>query len=429
MSIASILNNIENGRFDEQIMHLYVCDQQEVLAKRERIANVVRCFSTRFGGEYDPRIFSAPGRTELGGNHTDHQRGRVVAASVSLDALCAAAPSGDNTVCIISEGYAPTEFEIGQGTAEKKGVHTEALVRGIIDCFIAKGYNIGGFNIYSVSDVPGGSGLSSSAAFAILIGTVINNLFCDGKEEAMTIARMGQTAENEYCGKMSGLLDQAACACGGVVAIDFAIEGQPEVKRLDVDFGKYGYTLCVVNTGGSHAGLDDLYSSIPLEMRSVARALGGTVLSEVSSEDFYANLVRLRESVGDRAVMRAMHYFDETERAREQSEALEAGDFARYLELVEASGSSSLLNLQNVCVPTKPEEQSVALGISLAKRMLDQCGGVCRVHGGGFAGTMQAYVPTERAEEFRALMDGVFGEGACVMVRVRPCGGAEFVAQ
>ena len=368
-------------------------------------------------------ICSAPGRTEIGGNHTDHQRGKVLTGSVDLDALACAAKNESSTVRIYSEGYGMSELDISdlQPKEEEKNT-TKGIIRGMIAAVSEKGYKVGGFDAYVTSDVPGGSGLSSSACFEVLLGVLINELFCSREIPSEEIAKMGKYAENVYFGKPSGLLDQMGCAMGGIVAIDFKNESAPEIRRVDFDFSNTGYALCIIDTGADHAGLTDEYAAVTEEMKSVARALGKEVLGEVDAKEFYAKLPQLRKTVGDRALMRAIHYFTDNQRVDEMVKTLENDDFESFIKLVNSSGHSSFMFLQNVDTYKNPMQQPVALAIAMAGYYLKNRG-ARRVHGGGFAGTIQAYVPIDSLDEFKIGMDSVFGEGSCRVTYIRPVGG------
>ena len=380
-------------------------------------------FAAAFGRQ-PQRWFSAPGRTEIGGNHTDHQRGRVLAAAVDLDTRAAVACGGDE-IRVLSKGYplctvslkdlAPKPEEVGT---------TAALIRGVAAGFANLGCRLEGFDAYVTSTVLPGSGLSSSAAFEVLMGTVINALFFEGRATAEQIAAIGQYAENVYFGKPCGLMDQMASAVGGLVAIDFADPEKPEVRPVDYDFAACGHALCILDSGADHADLTAEYGAIPAEMGAIAGFFGKEVLSQVEEGAFFAAIPQLRRACGDRAVLRALHFFGETRRAKTQAEALERGDFPGFLELVKESGRSSWLYLQNVTVPGAAD-QSLALTLAVCQDALEGRG-ACRVHGGGFAGTVQAFVPLEILDAFRARMESVLGEGRCHVLNIRPQGGAEW---
>lgn len=367
-------------------------------------------------------IFSAPGRTELSGNHTDHQLGKVLAGAVDLDTVAAVALNGENTIRVLSEGYPLCEIALDELSVrpEETG-STAALIRGTAAGIAARGFSIPGFNAYVTSRVLAGSGLSSSAAFEVLLGTVINRLSA-ADLDALQIAQLGQYAENVYFGKPCGLLDQAASSLGGVITIDFADEQSPQVERLDLDLAGFGYALCIVDSGADHADLTDEYAAIPGELRRINAHFGKTHLREVPEEAFYAALPELRREAGDRAVLRAVHIYEENRRVTEQVAALRRGDFDRFLELVKASGRSSWMYLQNVIPAGCKEHQDLAVSLALAEKLLNGRG-ACRVHGGGFAGTIQAFVPLDMLDHFRSGMDAVLGEGSCHILSIRSAGG------
>jgi galactokinase len=380
------------------------------------------------------RLFSAPGRTELGGNHTDHNQGRVLAASIQLDSVALVAPRRDKKVFYHSTGYPDVELDLGELSPQpdEEGT-TEALVRGIAAEFAARGVEVGGFSANGDSTVLPGSGLSSSAALEVLMAKVFDCLYGRGKLPPLELAKMGQKAENDYFGKPCGLMDQCACASGGAVAIDFASPAAPRLRGIDFNLEAAGYALCVVNTRGSHADLTPDYAAIPGEMRGAAAFFGKTVLRELELETVLARIGELRQAVGDRAVLRSLHFFDENKRVEAMGEALTAlasaggkkqEALARYLSLVNESGDSSWELLQNIYSPRDPAVQGLSLALALTRRFL-RGSGACRVHGGGFAGTIQTYVPREALEGYRKEMDRVFGEGAVCPLRIRALGAVE----
>jgi len=383
-------------------------------------------FQNAFGA-LPARYFSAPGRTEISGNHTDHQRGCVLAAAVDLHTRAAVRPNGGQTVRVQSRDYPLAEImltDLSPVEAEKNT--TAALIRGVAARFAQLGCPVGGFDAYIESSVLPGSGLSSSAAFEVLLGTVINHLFFDGKATQPEIAQIGQYAENVYFGKPCGLMDQMASAVGGMVHIDFGDKENPVITPLEFDFSQTGYALCIIDSGADHADLTEEYAAIPAEMQAVSRFFDKEVLREVAEEEFYVNLPAVRERCGDRAVLRAMHIFGENRRVTQQTEALQAGDFGEFLRLVNESGKSSWLYLQNVLPTGATENQAVAVTLALCEKYLAGRG-ACRVHGGGFAGTVQAYVPRELVEDFRENMEKTLGKGACHILSICPLGGVEAV--
>ena len=378
-------------------------------------------------GEKPLYAFSAPGRTEVGGNHTDHNFGRVLAAGVSLDVIAMVIPTDDGVISVKSQGFdikPVNTAELDIIKAEENS--SEALIRGMAAGFKKNGHKIGGFKAYTTSHVLTGSGLSSSAAFEVLIGTILNGLYNDGSVSDVEIAQLAQYAENAYFGKPSGLMDQMASSVGGFITIDFADEKNPVINSINFDFSKIGHSLCIVDTKGNHADLTPEYAAIPAEMKSVAQFFGKKVLREITKEQLIENISAVREKCGDRAVLRALHFFDDNERVLKEAKALNSGDFNTFLELVNESGNSSLSYLQNIFAVSAPSEQGVTLAIYTAKSLLGGTG-ACRVHGGGFAGTIQAFVPNEKLEEFKTGMEKVFGEGSCYVLSIRNCGGTKVV--
>ena len=427
--IAEMKEGLRNGSYDIMLERLYCRPAAQIGPFRDRAAHVMDGFMASFGKDEKTRaaVFSAPGRTEIGGNHTDHQGGKVLTGSVDLDALACAAPNGSGVVRIFSEGYGLTEVDCAELAPVKEEENTtKAIIRGIIAKIAQKGYEVKGFDAYVISDVPGGSGLSSSACFEVLVGVIINGLFCGKALSMAEIAQIGQYAENVYFGKPSGLMDQMGCALGGIVSIDFKDKNKPAYHEVRFDFASAGYALCIVDTGADHADLTGDYATIPAEMRAVAGALGGELLSEVSEDDFYREVPRLRKELGDRAVMRALHYYMDCRRVEQQVEALERHDFDRFLRLVSSSGHSSYMYLQNVDTYRDPAHQPVAMALAMAGHYLNGRG-ARRVHGGGFAGTIQAFVPLDLVADFKAGMDSLLGEGACRVTYIRPVGGCTLI--
>ena len=367
-------------------------------------------------------LFSAPGRTELGGNHTDHQLGRVLAGAVSVDTLAAVAPNGEGVIRVQSEGYPLCTVSLEElDVRPAEFGSTLSLIRGVAARITQLGHAVHGFDAYVTSRVLPGSGLSSSAAFEVLLGTIINSLDTCGLS-AIEIAQIGQYAENDYFGKPCGLMDQMASSVGGIVTIDFADASRPVVEPLDFDFASCGHALCIVNSGADHADLTDEYAAIPREMKAVCAVFGKEHLREVDEDAFYSRLREVRAAAGDRAALRAMHFFEDNRRVALQVEALKAKDFPRFLDLVNESGRSSWLYLQNVVPTGSTRHQELALSLALAARLL-QGRGACRVHGGGFAGTIQAFVPLDLLDAFRSGMEAVLGEGSCQVLSIRPEGG------
>ena len=375
------------------------------------------------------RYFSAPGRTEIGGNHTDHQRGRVLAAAVNLDVRAAVALNGSDCIRILSKGYEMFEVSINELEPVEAEINTApALLRGVAARFKQLGCELQGFDAYCETDVLQGSGLSSSAAFEVLMGTIINHLFFDAKVSQPEVAQIGQYAENVFFGKPCGLMDQTASAVGNLVTIDFFDKEKPLIRPVNFDFASCGHALCIIDTRASHAELTDEYAAIPGEIKKVAAHFGKEVLTQIDEDEFYANIAVLREKCGDRAVLRAVHFYAENKRVPQQVEALEKGDFAAFLELVKESGRSSWVYLQNVTPAGYTEHQDMALALALCERLLGGRG-ASRVHGGGFAGTVQAFVPFDILDKFRTGIDSVLGDGACHVLSIRPQGGVEAFAE
>lgn len=422
--IQKLKNAVMNGDYDERFKRIYVTDEA-VADQRERYVSLAEDFARLFGEDREVRLFSAPGRTEVGGNHTDHNHGRVLAASINLDAIAVASKNDENVVRVKSRGYNMdvcdiTDLEIKEN---EKG-HSPALVRGMCAGFKKFGYEIGGFDACTMSSVLSGSGLSSSAAYEVLVGTMLNYLYNDGKVDAITIAKIAQYAENVYFDKPCGLMDQMACSVGGFVTIDFNNPAEPVVNEVKFDFAASGHSLCIVDTKGSHSDLTDDYAAIRSEMEAVAGFFGKNVLREVDEEDFKKNISAIREKLGDRAVLRAVHFFADNGRVLKEVDALKKGNFDEFKSYILESGDSSYKYNQNVFSTKKPLEQPVSLALALSESIL-KGKGAWRVHGGGFAGTIQAFVPNEILEDYKNAMECVFGEGSCYVLIIRPVGGTE----
>ena len=381
-------------------------------------------FAAAFGGSPE-RYFSAPGRTEIGGNHTDHQRGRVLAAAVNLDTRAAVRLNGTDTIRILSKGYPMSVVELDQLTPVESEINsTPALIRGVAARFTQLGCKVEGFDAYCESTVLPGSGLSSSAAYEVLIGTIINHLFFGGKATQPEVAMIGQYAENVFFGKPCGLMDQMASAVGNLVTIDFFDKENPVIEPVDFDFASCGHALCIIDSGADHADLTDEYAAVPGEIKAVAAQFGKEVLTQIDEADFYAKLPELRKACGDRAVMRAIHFYQENARVPQQVAALKEGNFEKFLGLIKQSGYSSYMYLQNVIPAGYKEHQDVAVSLALCEHYLAGRGAY-RVHGGGFAGTVQAFVPFDILDQFVAGMDAALGQGACHVLSIRPQGGVE----
>ena len=369
-------------------------------------------------------VFSAPGRSELSGNHTDHQHGCVLAAAVNLEMLAWVKPNDSAVIRVQSEGYPLSVIDLTdvEIKPEEKNT-TNALIRGVAARFMQLGCDVKGFDAYVTSTVLPGSGLSSSAAFEVLIGTIINHLHNDEKFTAVEVAQIGQYAENVYFGKPSGLMDQTACAVGSVIGIDFADNSHPVVEKIDLDLTANGYALCIIDSGADHADLTDEYAAITVELKNVCRIFGKEYLREVDEAEFYQRIAEVRAKAGDRRTLRAMHVFTENKRVQMQKAALRSGDFDTFLKYVTESGLSSWRLLQNVTPAGRNTHQEVAFALALAEKLLAGTKGVCRVHGGGFAGTIQAFVPLENLDSFKAEIEKVLGDGRCHVLSVRAEGG------
>ncbi len=416
---------IHTGEADERLCEVYGCmaGSPELPEYRNRLLHVLTGFRTEFGRTDEVELFSAPGRTELGGNHTDHQHGNVLAASVNLDIVACAAPNDSMVVRIQSESYPLDEIDLTDLTPHPEETNkTAALIRGVAAAAHKLGHEIKGFDAYMTSNVLSGSGLSSSAAYETMIGVIMNRFFCGSKLTAVDIAKIGQYAENIYFGKPCGLMDQMASSVGGIVAIDFANQNEPKVRKITYDMHASEHSLCIVDTGGDHAELTGDYAAIPREMGEIAAAFGKTVLREVDEAEFLKAIPSLRRQCGDRAVLRAMHFFAENRRAVAEKEALEKGNFEKFRQLVIASGRSSAMYLQNVYTGVNPEKQEMSVALALAESILDGRG-AARVHGGGFAGTIQAFVPNDMLTYFKTTMESVLGKDTCHVLTIRPTGG------
>lgn len=421
MNITEIKQKIENGAFDKDFTMLY----GDVSAARARYSAACDSFCGIFPERDGIRLFSAPGRTEVGGNHTDHQHGCVLAGGVNLDVIAIVAPNVDNKVRIKSEGYDMDVIDIAElEKNEAEHGRASALIRGVLSRFKELGCALSGFNAYTTSNVLKGSGLSSSAAFEVLVGNIVNGMFFENKADEITIAKIGQYAEREYFGKPCGLLDQMASSLGGFTYADFFDPSEPITEKINLDIHSFGYTLCVVDTGGNHANLTQDYADITIECKKISNALGVDFLRDADSDRFYKSIPELRRSCGDRAVLRAFHFFNEQNRVEEQKAALKSGDFESFLRLVNESGESSYDYLQNLYSNSDVAEQGLPLAIAFTKRFLNGRG-ACRVHGGGFAGTIQCYIPTEILADYKKMIESVFGCGSCCVLNIRPVGGYE----
>lgn len=411
--------------FEGTLLSLY--GKNNLDQQKKRYQRALDEFCKEFGtdGLEHYQLFSAPGRTEIGGNHTDHNCGKVLAASVGLDVIAVVVPTADSCISIKSEGFDRDDVNLsGLEPVPAERGSSAALIRGVAAGFAKEGFKLGGFRAYTISNVLKGSGLASSAAFEVLLGTILNHLYNDGRVPEVKIAQIGQFAENEYFGKPSGLMDQMSSAVGGFVALDFKHPERPLIERIDFDLAASGYTLCIVNTKADHANLMEEYASIPAEMSAIAGFFSCSVLRQITKEDIILNIKILREQYGDRAVLRAMHYFDENKRVERLSYALKVKDFPSFLHNIALSGNSSYKYLQNIYSVHDTAHQALAIGLYTAEKVLNGRG-CCRVHGGGFAGTIQAFVQNEALPIFQVNMENIFGTDCCHMVSVRPVGGVK----
>ena len=412
---------VNSDGFYDKVRPLYV-DETKLEAQRARYLHALDEFEKLFG-DGPVELFSAPGRSEVGGNHTDHQRGKVLACSLNLDVIAVARKRVDGVITVQSEGYPLDRVDLKEldPVAGEEGTST-ALIRGVAGARADAGYQVGGFDAYSTSEVLQGSGMSSSAAYEVLLGTILSGLYNNDEISPVEVAKASQVAENKYFGKPSGLLDQMACSVGNLVTIDFADAKDPKVRRVDADFGQFGHSLCITDTKGSHADLTPDYAAVPAEMKQIAGHFGKAVLQEVSEAEFLSKLPELRELYGDRPVLRAIHWYEENKRVETEVAALETKDFETFLNAIKASGDSSYKYLQNVYSPRHLEAQAIPVALAVSDLVL-KGRGASRVHGGGFAGTIQAFVPDDLVEDYRKAMDGLFGEGSCHILFVRPVGG------
>ncbi|MBQ8510159.1 MAG: galactokinase [Clostridia bacterium] len=421
MNAKQTIAAIESGKYTAIFTELY--GEENVKAQEQRYIGVVNEFASLFGGEREISLFSVAGRSEISGNHTDHNYGRVLAASINLDIIAAASPRDDLHINIKSEGFPIDEVDIANPTVDEALYYTsKSIISGMCSGFLKYGHKVGGYDAYTTSNVFKGSGLSSSAAFEDMVGLILNGFYNDGSVENAEIAKIAQYSENVFFGKPSGLMDQTACAVGGFVAIDFKNPKEPVIEKLPFDLTAAGYSLCIVNTGGNHADLNEDYASVPAEMKKIASYFGKSVLREVTLDEIIANVPKLRELAGDRALMRAIHFENENERVAAQTEALKVGDIDGFFAGVMASGNSSFKYLQNVYTTKNVSEQGLSLALCLAENALKGKKAAYRVHGGGFAGTIQAFVANEDVPAFKAALDSAFGEGATTILKVRPYG-------
>ncbi|MBR0136992.1 MAG: galactokinase [Erysipelotrichaceae bacterium] len=421
MKTLELINNIESGKLDQRILDIYT-DESRLDYQRKRYVALLKEHYERFG-ESDVIIVSAPGRSELIGNHTDHQHGQVLACSLNIDILAVASRS--RKMQIYSSGRFLGRIDSIDYDPKQKGTSV-ALVKGVLNCLKENGYVYGNANVVMTSDVLVGSGLSSSAAFEIMIGNIMSHLYNDGMIDQVTLAKYAQKSENEFFGKPSGLMDQCACALGGVAYIDFKDTSNPQIEKVNFDLNGYGYSLCIVNTAGSHSNLTGEYAAIPAEMKQIASYFGKEYLREVDEQQVLDNISELRKKYSDRAVLRALHMLEEDKRVEKQLANIKAGDFNEFLETTKASGNSSFKYLQNVYVSADPKTQPISLALQLSEIILKDKG-ASRVHGGGFAGTIQAFVRNDIVDEYKKKMEEVFGEGNCLIMHINNYGAVRVI--
>lgn len=424
-NIELLIKEINSDNLDSKFKELY-CTLEGVEIAKKRYIKLLNSFKNQFNNS-EVEIYSAPGRSEICGNHTDHQQGKVLACSVDLDAVAVVSKRDDNIIEIVSEGFkinavSLDDLRIDETLFEK----TEGLIKGVVAGFEKEGYKFGGFSAYMNSTVLGGSGLSSSAAFEVLVGTILSGLYNNMEIDPIKIAQIGQYAENLHFGKPCGLMDQMASSVGGFVYIDFLNKVQPEVSKIDFHFENVAHNLCIVDTGGSHVDLTEDYAAVPFELKQIVGFFGKDVLRECDEVDFYKNLKELRKIAGDRAVLRAIHIFEENRRVKNVSEALKSDDFESFKKEIIKSGQSSFMYLQNVYTTKNLREQGLSLGLALSQKILEGKG-AWRVHGGGFAGTIQAFVPNDLLEEYKSQIEDIFGKNSCYCLNVRPVGGIKVV--
>ncbi len=418
---------LKSGKFRDLLKDIYV-DESRLDYQTARYVKAVEKFECLYGKNSEVEIFSAPGRSEVGGNHTDHQHGEILAASINMDAIAVASKTETPVIKLVSGGYKEiiidtTDIEMKESEKES----TEALVKGVLAGAKNRGYKIGGFCAYITSDVLIGAGLSSSAAFETVIGTIISYLYNDGEIDAVTNAIIGQYAENVYFGKPCGLMDQMACSVGSLVHVDFANPAEPVVEKVELDLEGYGYSLCITDTKGSHADLTADYAAVPAEMKAVASFFGKEVLLGVEIKDLIENSMEIRKRFGDRAFLRALHFINENGRVREEVAAIKNLKINEFLENVKASGNSSYKFLQNVYTNNDIRHQNVSIALAVSETVLGDGSGVCRVHGGGFAGTIQAFVKNDKVVEYSETMNKLFGQGACSVLKIRKYGGMRVI--
>ena len=421
MSVNKCKESLINGKFDGIFKIIY--GENEIESQQKRYLDAIDNFCELYGNDREIALFSVPGRSEISGNHTDHNHGCVIAASVNLDIIAVAAINENNVIRIKSAGFDEDIVDLGDIKPDELYFFTSrAVIAGMCGGFRQRELKYGGFDAYTTSNVLKGSGLSSSAAFEVMVGNILNHFYNDGNIAAPAIAKISQYSENVYFGKPCGLMDQTACAVGGFVTIDFADPSVPVINKLDFDMTAQGYSLCIVDTGGNHADLNDDYASIPAEMKKIASYYGKAQLRGLTYDDIVSHISEFRGNVSDRAILRSLHFIEENDRVAVQVEALKNGEFDKFLDGVTASGNSSYKKLQNIFTVKNVEEQGLSLALAIAEHILADKKAACRVHGGGFAGTIQAFMPNDTVKEFTDAMNAVFGGGACIRLNIRPYG-------
>ena len=423
LKTSQLVGRIQEGAYDDTFRGMYNADESGVAHQRERYVAAIRRFEELYGADREVTLYSAPGRTEIGGNHTDHNNGIVMAAAVNLDIIAVVSQNGSKTVRVKSHGFRDADVvDLTESAVnEREFGRSSALIRGVAARIVQLGGKAEGFDAYTTSDVLRGSGLSSSAAFEVVIGAIFNGEFNAFRFTPVEIAQISQYAENVYFGKPSGLMDQTASSVGSAITIDFADPASPIVEEVAFDLSQYGLSLCITDTKGSHADLTDDYAAIRSEMEQVAGLFGKKVLREVDEDRFFSEIARVREAAGDRAVLRAIHFFAECHRAVALRDAVKAGDIERFKKLIIDGGHSSFEYNQNAYSIKHPKEQGVAVGVALSQHVLEGAG-AWRLQGGGFAGTIQAFVPADRLERYIATMESAFGKGSCYVLSVRNYG-------
>lgn len=425
MNTQILIEKLQNGELDDRLLDIYV-DSKLIDYQRDRYITAIKKFEDLYD-EGEAILFSAPGRSEVGGNHTDHQHGKVLATSINLDSLGVVRATDDNMIRLVSDNYDEIVISLDDVfLKEGEKETTTALIKGVVSGFLDRKFEVGGFSAYVTSDVLIGAGLSSSAAFETLIGTILSGLYNNMGVSSIDIAIIGQYAENIYFGKPCGLMDQMACSVGNLVYIDFENSSDPLVEKVEFDMEQYGYSLCITDTKGSHADLTDEYAAVPKEMKAVAKHFGQKVLRGLTVQDLIKEIQTLRSELGDRSVLRALHFVSENERVTCEVNALKEGNLEAFLKYVKESGDSSYKYLQNVYSNSDVHSQNVSIALAVSDMVLQE-NGVSRVHGGGFAGTIQAFVKNDAVEAYKNSMDLVFGEGACKNLKIRKYGGIQVI--